>query len=439
MKKHADNVDLPDPVLPAPILPAAVLPASVLAVLALVALVLLMVASTAFAQQTAPDTGTTPDDGFIAGYAAAVLERELQLPSTTLRVSDGTIYLASKGLGPIERQRVVSVLAGIRGVRQVQFVEAPSAGQATTGRTETGESVTGGADTGQATPRPNDASLPPAFPPGAYAPPPGGEPTAFLAPARLFEPLLADPRWPHFYASYLSYSKDAGNGLNNAGAVGFGESIAFLRRGYDDGSRLELGLQAGVFAAFDLDAESKDLVNADYFVGPLLAYRRGNLSLLGRLYHQSSHLGDEFLLRTNTDRINLSYEVIDALVSYEFGPDDFNGYANGLRIYGGGGYLINTDPEDIDPGLAQYGLEWRSPRTYFNNAMRPVAAADFQHRDETDWNLDTSLRLGVQFEDPDAVSRRIQLLFEYYNGQSPNGQFFDERIEYFGLGLHFYF
>jgi hypothetical protein len=31
------------------------------------------------------------------------------------------------------------------------------------------------------------------------------------------------------------------------------------------------------------------------------------------------------------------------------------------------------------------------------------------------------------------------VLLEYFNGNSPNGQFFDRTIEYFGPGVHFYF
>jgi hypothetical protein len=33
----------------------------------------------------------------------------------------------------------------------------------------------------------------------------------------------------------------------------------------------------------------------------------------------------------------------------------------------------------------------------------------------------------------------VQLLIEYYNGKSPNGQFLNESIEYYGVGAHFYF
>jgi hypothetical protein len=37
-----------------------------------------------------------------------------------------------------------------------------------------------------------------------------------------------------------------------------------------------------------------------------------------RLFHQSSHLGDEFLLRNRVERINLSYESADLKLSYKF-------------------------------------------------------------------------------------------------------------------------
>jgi hypothetical protein len=31
------------------------------------------------------------------------------------------------------------------------------------------------------------------------------------------------------------------------------------------------------------------------------------------------------------------------------------------------------------------------------------------------------------------------LLVQYFNGYSPNGQFYKEKIEYIGFGVHFHF
>src|SRR5258705_448488 len=80
---------------------------------------------------------------------------------------------------------------------------------------------------------------------------PGGE--------LLFKPLIADPRWPHFSASYQRYLDD--KQLKDVAAVSFGETFAFYR-GRLGAGWWEIGLQAGVFALFDLDAPSKDLINA---------------------------------------------------------------------------------------------------------------------------------------------------------------------------------
>jgi hypothetical protein len=177
-----------------------------------------------------------------------------------------------------------------------------------------------------------------------------------------------------------------------------------------------------------------DLINADYFVGPYAAVRYNDLSLLTRVYHQSSHLGDEYLLRDENDglnRVNVSYEAVDLLLSYEL--------RYGFRIYGGGGFLFDQEPSNIDPWMVQYGFEYRSQETLLLGSMRPVFAADFQHREESDWDLDYSIRAGVQFEDPGRFSQRLMLMFEFYDGRSPNGQFYDERVQFYGLGLHFYF
>jgi hypothetical protein len=84
------------------------------------------------------------------------------------------------------------------------------------------------------------------------------------------------------------------------------------------------------------------------------------------------------------------------------------------------------------------GVELRSPKTFFGGTLRPLAALDIQNREQNDWNADVSMRAGVQFETLSILDRRVQLLLEYFNGYSPNGQFYREKVEYIGLGIHFY-
>ena len=251
----------------------------------------------------------------------------------------------------------------------------------------------------------------------------------FLPGDHLFKTLIADPRWPHFGLSYQHYFDNPE--LGNVAAVSLGESIILYRDRIGKG-KWELGIQAGVFAIFDLDKPSMDLVNADYVVAVVAGYRHGRFSALGRLFHQSSHLGDEYLLSgVAEDRVNLSYQAADLRLSYEF-PGDV------VRLCVGGGNIFDREPAALKPWSLQTGLELRRPWPSPEARLRPLAAADVQYREQNDWAADVSLRAGIELQRW-LGTRNLQLLLEYFTGHSPNGQFYTEKIEYLGLGLHFNF
>src|SRR5437879_761480 len=63
------------------------------------------------------------DDSFIAGYAAAVLEREFSLTAPSLRVENGVVTLAASDLTAADRARVIAQLEQIRGVTRVVVLE----------------------------------------------------------------------------------------------------------------------------------------------------------------------------------------------------------------------------------------------------------------------------------------------------------------------------
>jgi hypothetical protein len=243
----------------------------------------------------------------------------------------------------------------------------------------------------------------------------------------LFKSLIADLRWPHFALSYQHNLYDPD--LGSVAAVSLGESI-ILYRDRSGRGRWEVGIQAGVFAFFDLEAPSMDLVNADYLVGFVLGYRNGRFSALGRLFHQSSHLGDEYILSNLVmDRVNLSYQAVDLRLSYEL-------FGDVLRLCVGGGNIFEREPANLKPWSLQSGLELRRPWPSPEARIRPVAAADIQYREENKWEADVSLRAGIEFQRW-LGSRNLQILVEYFRGHSPNGQFFRDNIDYLGLGLHF--
>ncbi len=334
-----------------------------------------------------------PDDRYLAGYAAAILEMRFGLTRGDLPVENGKLALDPTEL---EGHNVEEVLASLDTIEGLEVTVA--------------EALTGASDA----PTPvAEATLPTT--------------AGWLPKTVLFEPLIADPRWPHFSGTVQFYQDD--DELGTVGAANFGAALPFYGwRGM--GLDWQVGLHAGVFSIFDLNASSSDLVNSDFLAGVPLDARYGTVSAQLRIFHQSSHLGDEFLLRNRVDRINLSYEAVDLKLSLK--PLDW------LRVYAGGGAIIRSEP-DLDTWTAQGGVEITGPGPIFHPLLYPVLALDVQSSEEADWTVDYSARAGLEVRSEWLGSRRLQVLLEYYNGSSPNGQFFERGIEYFGPGLHFYF
>lgn len=252
----------------------------------------------------------------------------------------------------------------------------------------------------------------------------------------LFCSLVADPKEPRSFASFLqgrSLAEDGERGSVGAldttvGSIGIGDSFGLYRwAGSVPGDGIQLSLSAAVFAQFDLATSSFDMLNADYVVGLPLSIRRGASSARLRVYHQSSHLGDEFLLRDEPERVNLAFESLELIVSRAMG---------GLRVYGGGEYLFNRDPEDLEEWLMHVGFEGRTRRT---EGVGLLAAVDVKSSEEQEWKPAWSVRGGIETgwgRDPAHPPRRWSLLLEYYEGPSPYGQFYREKVRFYGVGLH---
>lgn len=348
------------------------------------------------------------DDAYIAGYATGALKHRLQREMPSLAVKDGVITVSTAGLDDADRVKVVQTLSEIPGVSGVRLSETVNQ------QAQTAPPTAVRVDQGQVA----SVTLP----------------NGLLPSGHLFKPLLADPRWTRFSAAYRNYQSENFDGTD-IGSVSFGETIPFYRSHFGQSTaQWEAGLQAGVFSDFNLDSESSDLVNTDFIAALYSSVRAGRFSAFGRLYHQSSHLGDEFLLRkinTSFERINLSYEGLDLKLSFEL--------PLGIRLYGGGTGLFHREPSALKIWSAQYGAEYRSPWRIGSWPMRPIIAVDIKNHEQNGWNTDVSARAGVEFDNLQVLGRKLQILAEYYNGYSPIGQFYKDKVEYIGLGAHYLF
>ncbi|MCC7011759.1 MAG: DUF1207 domain-containing protein [Planctomycetes bacterium] len=341
------------------------------------------------------------DDARSAGYLQAILERELGWEPGTyaLQVRAGIATIGIHVNDRAVREPQVRRLVGVPGVTGVELVDDTDV------RAGDAFIASGGGLPGLLGLSSEDI----AYPQGD-----------------VFEPLLADPKTPRFFASLRHY--DTPDAETTGAAVGFGESFGLWKRsGRKAGDGLQVGLSAGLFAQFDLETASADLINADYVVGVPLTWREGRHAARLRLYHQSSHLGDEFLLAAPTDRINLSFESLELLYSLDLGA---------WRGYLGGEFLLHRDPRDLERWGGHAGLELRGTRELFGG--RPVAGLDLKSWEEHSGALDAALSFGIELDSAQRA-RRTRWMFDLYHGYAPHGQFYDDRIWFAGFGLQLAF
>jgi hypothetical protein len=333
-------------------------------------------------------------DEFLAGYIASILERDLrwERDSYILKIVNGVATITLFKDDPMRRESADKQLRNIDGLQEVAIVMKP-AGTAKPAALSRFMGLTGEVET---------------FPTGD-----------------LFRPLLADPKQPQFFTSIRSF-RSSGVQYTLA-SVGFGETFGLYRFfGSSEGDGLQLSVEGALFAQFNLSASSSDLINADYTIGIPVTYRHGDSSLRFRIYHQSSHIGDELLLSANPpNRVNLSYEALDLIYSREW---------RGWRVYGGGEYLIHKEPADLKPMSAHWGIEYRGSKPLVWNG-RPVCGVDMKSLEEHDWAIDTSVKAGIEFGHPNPGHRRLRLMAEWYKGYDPHGQFYNNKVNYYGMGV----
>lgn len=254
----------------------------------------------------------------------------------------------------------------------------------------------------------------------------------------LFRPIMADPKQPQFFAIWQHFRSRADGSSFSLGSVAIGENFGFYtRRNGCDG--WQVGLLTGIFAQFNLGEKNAALINTDFNVGIPISWRSGNWSARLRYYHQSSHIGDEFLAANPSFKaITFILEEVDAILSYDY---------RWLRVYGGGGYLVHREPASFDRGKIQWGVEARAPsiRTrmlepFLNRlVVTPLLSADFKSMQVHEWLIDANVLGGFEWSRTGS-HRRFRIMATYFHGHNPYGFFaINQKIESIGVGAYFMF
>lgn len=256
----------------------------------------------------------------------------------------------------------------------------------------------------------------------------------------LFQPLIANLREPIYSAGYRWGDNVFGNHVI---AVSFGDTFPIFRwrnvfTWYGD---MQIDIQAGVWASFKMahmenpDDEFAELINTDYLVGIPLTYAINAWSFRLRVYHISSHVGDEFMDNNpGFKRVNPSMEALEFMSSCQV--------LEGLRVYFGPGWVFNSDPTfPLDPFYVEYGFEFRGlgSRNYYHRIYgTPFIAMDFQNWQQNGWRFRSTYQLGYEWSKLQGVGRKVRLFAQYYDGFS-EGQFFNDKTSYFSIRFSYGF
>ncbi|THB69070.1 MAG: DUF1207 domain-containing protein [Gammaproteobacteria bacterium] len=246
----------------------------------------------------------------------------------------------------------------------------------------------------------------------------------------IFQPVVAEVKEHQFYISFNRFDTNWNLGNTNGANVGFGEKFGIVKW-QKFNNEWQVSIVGGLFAQFNLEAQSHDLINADYNIGVSLSRRIDNLAYRTRLYHQSTHLGDEYVLKDRNwlDRRNFNYEAVDCAVCKDWRP---------WKICGGGAYILRVWPEDYERFSFNIGGEYRANRNLdmFGVFGRYIAGVQVITNEQNDWNINTSVKGGVEFGEGGTGRRKMRFLLEFYDGYVPYGQFYDKKMRTIGMGIY---
>jgi hypothetical protein len=243
-----------------------------------------------------------------------------------------------------------------------------------------------------------------------------------------FELPLASPRVHGLVGRLISARRgesDFGREAEAEVALGEDFPVLALRRGPRP---ISLGFGTQVYGRFSLGDRKSALISNDWVVGLNTSAALGAWTLTGEIYHESSHLGDEYGDRFGASRLDWTREVASAWVSYGAGP---------IRVLGNLSYVL-IDELDLDRPGAALALDFHGGPigTVLGGSLRPIGGVFFDGAAATSWRISSSAKLGVVLASP-VNGREIGIALIAHDGLSTQRQFFRRESRYIGAELRF--
>jgi hypothetical protein len=256
----------------------------------------------------------------------------------------------------------------------------------------------------------------------------------------IFPPLIANPFDPVYSIGYRMGDQILGN---NIISISFGDTFPIFRW-HNVGplhGDMQIDIAAGVWGDFNMHPKNTprdewaELITTDYILSMPLSYAFDQWGFRGRIYHISSHLGDEFMCNNpDVKRVNPSFEAIDFMTAYQI--------TTGTRVYFGPGFVIHSDTSyPMKPLYFEYGTEIRFMRFkshYHRLYGSPFFALDIQNWQTLNYQFTITTQLGYELSKLQGAGRKVRIFGQYFHGFS-EGQFFKDTTNYWAIRLSYGF
>lgn len=204
--------------------------------------------------------------------------------------------------------------------------------------------------------------------------------------------------------------------------VTFGDHLPLYRwnniKLYNTTGDLQVGVEGAIFSIFNQTEYSSPLINSDYYVAIPLSFATGRWAHRLRIYHVSSHLGDEYMNRAHhKKRVNKSYEAIDLFTSYYLTKQ--------IRLYAGLGAIPHSDSEmHLKKLYVQYGIEVHVAKKEWQELYGcPYIAMHFENWQDCQYKINANFAIGYEWGKLSGLGRKFRIALEYHSGTCCDGQF----------------
>jgi hypothetical protein len=189
----------------------------------------------------------------------------------------------------------------------------------------------------------------------------------------------------------------------------------------------EIDIEGAAIIRLNLDNE-RDVDASDFRFGIPVTYGFGKWQYKTGYYHLSSHLGDEWIVRTpGWERKNYVRDAI--LFGISFNPTP------AWRLYGETAYAFFT-AGGAEPWEFQFGLEYSEPGVTGWHGT-PFLATNGHLREELDFGGDYALQFGWLWRGDSGSQFRAG--FQFLAGHSNYYQWYNESEKQYGLGIWYDF